>query len=125
MSHSTSPIDPTAGSEAVDAYMAMLTGDALVTADKVRRLIQRAAPGITETVRYKMPCFLIDGDYLVYLGAWKRHLGLYPIPRLEPELDAEIAPFRAAKDTLRFPYANPTPYDLIERVIDGLISRRR
>lgn len=71
-------VDP--NTDAVDEYMATLEGDAHSIAQQVRRMIHRAKPGIEETVRYKMPCFSIDGEYLVYLGAWKKHLRSLPDP---------------------------------------------
>ena len=107
----------------VEAYIAALEGDAQRNAIQFRDIIQRAAPGITETVRYQMPCFLLDGEYLVYFGAWKHHIGLYPIPRLDPDLEAEVGPYRAAKDTVRFRYKDPVPTDLVERLIAELIRR--
>ena len=112
-------------SDAVDEYMASLEGDAHTIAQEVRQIIQRAAPGIHETLRYQMPCFAIDGQYLVYLGAWKKHLGLYPIPTLNGELERDLAPYRAATDTVRFPYRQAIPYDLIERLVAALVDRIR
>jgi uncharacterized protein YdhG (YjbR/CyaY superfamily) len=107
----------------VDAYIAALDGDAQRAAIQFREIIRRAAPGITEAVRYKMPCFLLDGKYLVYFGAWKSHIGLYPIPTFDTDLEAEVAPYRAAKDTVRFRYKDPVPTDLVERLIAELVRR--
>ena len=115
--------DVTTSQSPVDDYIAGLDGDAHRIALQLRDLIRRAAPGITETVRYQMPCFLLDGSYLVYFGAWKHHIGLYPIPSLEPELEAEVAPYRAAKDTVRLRYRDPVPWALVERLIAELVSR--
>ncbi len=72
-----------------------------------------------------MPCFSHDGEYLVYLGAWKKHIGLYPIPAFDGELEHDVAPYRAAKDTVRFPYNKAIPYDLIERLVVALVERKR
>ena len=107
----------------VDDYIATLDGDAHRIALQLRALIRGAAPGITETVRYQMPCFLLDGGYLVYFGAWKHHIGLYPIPTMDPELEAEVAPCRTAKDTVRFRYRDPVPWDLAERLVAALVQR--
>ena len=114
----------TAPRSPVDDYIAGLDGDAHRIALQLRDLIRGAAPGITETVRYQMPCFLVDGDYLVYFGAWKHHIGLYPIPVLDAELEAAIAPYRSAKDTVRFRYRDPVPWALVERLVAELVSRR-
>ena len=107
----------------VDDYIATLDGDGQRLAIQFRDVIRGAAPGITETVRYQMPCFLLDGVYLIYFGAWKNHIGLYPIPSLDAGLEAEVAPYRAAKDTVRFRYKDPVPWDLVERLIAELVRR--
>ena len=107
----------------VDDYIATLDGDAQRMAIEFRRVIRASAPGITETVRYKMPCFLIDGDYFVYFGAWKNHIGLYPIPSLDADLESTVGPYRAAKDTVRFRYKDPVPWDVVERLIAELVRR--
>jgi uncharacterized protein YdhG (YjbR/CyaY superfamily) len=107
----------------VEDYIAALDGDAQRIAIQFRGLIRGAAPGITDTVRYKMPCFLLDGEYLVYFGAWKNHIGLYPIPTLGADLEADVGPYRAAKDTVRFRYKDPVPWDLVERLIAELVRR--
>ncbi len=110
---------------AVDQYMASLDGEAAVIAEQVRQAIHRAAPGIDESVRYTMPCFSLDGQYLVYLGAWKKHVGLYPIPEFDGDLERDVAAYRAATDTVRLPYTRPIPYDLVERIVVALVDRTR
>lgn len=114
-----------ASPDAVDEYMAALEGEARAIAVQVRQAIHRATPGIEETVRYKMPCFFIDGEYLVYLGAWKKHIGLYPIPVFDGDLERDVAAYRAATDTVRFPYNRPIPFSLIERIVVALVDRTR
>ena len=53
----------------------------------------------------------------MYYAAWKQHIGMYPIPAAEPALESRIAPYRAAKDTVRFTYKKPIPYELIDDVV--------
>ncbi len=108
----------------VDAYAAALPEHPLEVFDTIRRLIAERVPGVEESIRYQMPVFTIDGAYLVYVGAWKHHVGLYPIPVLAGDLEAEIAPYRTRTDTVRFLYDRPVPYDLIGRLIDALVSIR-
>lgn len=109
---------------AVDQYMATLEGDSYTIAQNVREAIHRATPGMAESVRYNMPCFSLDGEHLVYLGAWKKHIGLYPIPAFDGELERDVTAYRAATDTLRFPYNKPMPYGLIERIVVALVDRK-
>ena len=115
----TAPTTP----DTVDTYIDALDGEARRFATEVRAIIRRATPGITEAIRYQMPCFLLDGHYLVYFGSWKQHIGLYPIPVFDDDLEAEVAPYRAAKDTVRFKYKDPLPTELVERVVAEMIRR--
>ena len=71
-----------------------------------------------------MPTVTMRGTALVYVGAWKRHLGLYPIPVADGPLESRLAPYRAAKDAVRFPYADGVPYDLVREIGTLLVERR-
>ena len=71
-----------------------------------------------------MPTITLNGESLVYFAAWKHHIGLYPIPPADGALERELAPYRAAKDTVRLPLRQPIPYDLIERVTALLVKNR-
>ena len=109
----------------VDAYAAALADQPRQILDAIRRLIAVRIPSVQESIRYQMPVFMIDSIYLVYVGAWKHHIGLYPIPRLPTNLEADIAPYRTKTDTVRFLYKQPIPYELIERLVDELVPIRR
>jgi uncharacterized protein YdhG (YjbR/CyaY superfamily) len=60
----------------------------------------------------------------VYFAAWKHHIAVYPLPEVDEALDQELAPYRAAKGTARFPLSKPIPYDLIERLAALLVAQR-
>ena len=109
----------------VDAYAAALADQPREVLDSIRRMITARVPSVQESIRYQMPVFTIDGIYLLYVGAWKHHIGLYPIPTLPTDLETDIAPFRTKTDTVRFLYNKPIPYELIERLIDELVPIRR
>jgi uncharacterized protein YdhG (YjbR/CyaY superfamily) len=111
-------------STTVDAYAAALPDQPREVLDTIRRLIATSVPGVQESIRYQMPVFTIEGIYLVYVGAWKHHIGFYPIPALPPDLEADIAPYRTKTDTIRFLYKQPIPSELIERLIDALVPIR-
>lgn len=111
------------GPTTVDAYAAALTEHPRDVLDTIRRLIATRVPGVQESIRYQMPVFTFDGIYLVYVGAWKNHIGLYPIPQLPARLEADVEPYRTMTDTVRFLYKQPVPYELIERLIDALAGQ--
>ena len=108
----------------VDDYLASFPPDVQAILNKARRAIRKAAPGAEEVISYQIIAFKVNGKRMVYLGGWKNHVGLYPIPAFGQEFEEQISPYRAAKDTLRFPLRKPIPYDLIEQVVEQLMSRQ-
>lgn len=109
----------------VEEYVEALPDDARSVMEEVRRLVHRVVGGAQETISYQMPTFLLDGQPLVHVAAWKRHLGLYPLPPMDGELAAEVEPYRGAKDAMQLRYDRPVPYALVERVVAVLLERRR
>jgi uncharacterized protein YdhG (YjbR/CyaY superfamily) len=108
----------------VDEYIASFPPETQVVLQELRGALQAAVPGMDETVRYGMPCVGLGGRYLLHFAGWKRHIGLYPVPVLAPELEREIAPYRATKDTVRMPLAKPIPYELVGRLVAALAATR-
>lgn len=110
--------------ETVDEYIASLPAPVRPIVEQLRRTIREAAPATEETISYQMPAVTLHGKYVVYFGAWRKHIGLYPVPDGDADLEADLAPYRAAKGTLRFALSDPIPFDLIERVVEALLRKR-
>jgi hypothetical protein len=63
----------------------------------------------------------LGDQYIFYLGGWQKHVGLYPIYRQAPELEAEVAPLRAGKDTVKLVYDRPILYPLVTRLVKARV----
>ena len=109
----------------VEDYLASLPEDVRPVMDEIRRAVRRVVPDVTETISYSMPTFVLDGRPLLHAAAWKKHLGLYPLPPMDEDLAARVAPYRGAKDALQLRYDRPLPVDLVEQVVAVLADRRR
>ena len=109
----------------VDDYVAGLADDIAQVVRRVRQAIRAALPDAEERIRYGMPAVMLDNRYALHYAGWKKHIGLYPVSDLPEPLEAEIAPYRTHKDSVRFVYAKPIPYDLIERLAHELGAARR
>ena len=108
----------------VDEYAQSLPAEVRERLDGLRASARAVVPGVTETISYQMPTFVLDGRPLVHVAAWKRHIGVYPLPPLDDDLEREVAPYRSTKDTMRLPLDQPVPYALFERVLAVLVQRR-
>jgi uncharacterized protein YdhG (YjbR/CyaY superfamily) len=104
--------------------VAALPAAALAEFEAVRRRIRAVAPEATEGISYGIPTFSLRGRYLVYLAAWKHHLSIYPVPRGDARLVAELTPYASGRGTLKFAYGAPIPDGLVERVVEALLAQR-
>ena len=112
-----------AAPETVDAYIAGFPAEIAAFLGTLRQTIRDAAPTATETIKYGMAAYLIGKDPVIYLAGWKHHAGLYPVHPQPPEIEAAIAPLRAAKDTLQLKYNKPIPHDVIVAIVAARVAR--
>lgn len=99
----------------IDDYIAAYPADVQEILQKVRETIKTAVPQATEAISYGMPTFKLNGN-LVHFGAFKSHLGFYPIPSGMEQFQAELAQFKSGKGSVQFPFDQPMPYELITRI---------
>lgn len=102
----------------IDAYIAAFPAGVQAILEQVRATIREAAPGAQETISYQIPTFTLNGKYLIYFAAYKRHISVYPAPIGVAEFEAAVSTYGAGKGTLKFPLDKPIPYDLIARLVE-------
>jgi uncharacterized protein YdhG (YjbR/CyaY superfamily) len=101
----------------IDEYIAGFPKDVQEILEKIRRTIRKAAPDADETISYLMPTFNLNGKYLVYFAGYKKHIGFYGAPRVNPEFDEDLSVYQTGKGTLQFPLDKPIPFDLISKIV--------
>jgi uncharacterized protein YdhG (YjbR/CyaY superfamily) len=109
----------------VDEYISGYPDDVQAVLRRIRQVLHDVVPGAGDKISYQMPTITMDGQSLVYFAAWKKHIGMYPIPVRDDDLEREIAPYRAATDTVRFPFSQEIPYGLIGRIGALLVEMRQ
>ena len=83
----------------------------------LRQAIKEVAPDAQETIKYGMPTFTFHGN-LVYFGAWKKHIGFYPITGAMEAAIEELAAYKTSgKGTIQFPLDQPLPLPLIRAIV--------
>ena len=108
----------------VESYIGSFPPEVQAILNTVRERVMTLRPDLGEKISYQIPTVTLGGKSLVYYAGWKHHLGMYPVPVMDPAFEAEIGPYRAKTDTLQFKYKQPIPYDLIERIVAELLDRR-
>lgn len=103
---------PSATPGNVDEYIARFDPQVRAILERVRQAAKAGAPEAVEVISYRMPALKQNG-VLVYFAAFKGHVGLYPPIKGDPKLEEQARPYAGEKGNLRFPYAEPIPYELI------------
>jgi uncharacterized protein YdhG (YjbR/CyaY superfamily) len=101
----------------IDKYIAGFPSEVQKILKKIRTTIRKAAPAAEEKISYQIPAFVLNGKYLIYFAAWKKHVALYPAPRGHEKFKEELAAYEGGKGTVKFPLDRPIPFGLIGRIV--------
>lgn len=101
----------------IDEYIATYPDEIQIILQELRATINAAAPDAIEKISYQMPTFAQNGN-LVYFGAWKKHIGLYPVTStVRKAFETELSHYENTKGTVKFPLDQPLPLDLISKMV--------
>ena len=84
--------------------------------ERIRTIIQKAAPKAKEVISYAMPAFKQHG-VLVYFAAYEKHIGFYPTSSGIEIFKKELDPYVWSKGAIQFPHDKPLPVGLITKII--------
>jgi len=100
----------------IDEYIAGFPIDIQKKLEQIRIAIKKAVPKAEETIKYAIPTYTLNGN-LVSFGAWKKHIGFYPVPRNVKEFAKDLSAYEGNKSTAQFPFDQPIPAALISRIV--------
>jgi uncharacterized protein YdhG (YjbR/CyaY superfamily) len=109
-----------AAPDTVDEYIESFPPGIQAVLRSVRATVKQAAPQAEERISYRMPA-LFENGAVVYFGAFRHHLGLFP-PVEAPSLLERVAPYAGPKGNLQFPYDHPIPLELIAAVVRARVK---
>ena len=109
--------------DTVDEYLASLGEPARTEVAAAVQRVRAAAPDAEESVRYGMPAFRLPNGHPIYVAGWKSHMSLHDVPRLPADLEERVGPLRSGTDTVKFPFRQPIPHDLIEEIVAAVAAR--
>jgi uncharacterized protein YdhG (YjbR/CyaY superfamily) len=88
---------------------------------QLRTIFKKNLPGAQETISYGIPCYKMDGKYVVYFAGYTNHYSVYPVPK-NPQLKKEVSAYQTGKGTLQFDPKEPVPEKLISKIIKGCLA---
>jgi len=100
----------------VDEYISTFPASTKTILKELRKTIKQAAPQAEELISYNMPAFTFHGR-LVYYAAYKKHIGLYPIPSAIRAFQKDLSDYKTSKGAIQFPLDRPIPFGLITKIV--------
>lgn len=105
----------------VDAYLAAAPEPARARLHLLRALIREEAPDAVERIAYGIPTWH-QGENLVHLGGFAKHVGLYPGPEALAAFAGELAAYPTSKGALQLPHDRDLPLDLVRRLVRSRVA---
>lgn len=62
----------------VEQYLKIVTDAQRAEYERIRAIVLDFAPGADEVISYNMPGFKLDGKPLIWVGAFKKHMSIFP-----------------------------------------------
>jgi uncharacterized protein YdhG (YjbR/CyaY superfamily) len=100
----------------IDEYISKFDIKTQKKLKELRQIIKEEAPKAKESIKYKMPAFILQGN-LVYFAAYKNHIGFYSISNTPEVFKLEFKPYKVGKGSVQFPLDKPLPYELIRKIV--------
>jgi uncharacterized protein YdhG (YjbR/CyaY superfamily) len=81
---------------------------------------------VEEAISYGIPTFNLNGTYLIYFAAYKKHIGIYPVPTPIEKMGKGFEAYKnSGKGTIQFPLSEPLPLNLISRLVKYKVKENK
>lgn len=102
----------------IDEYIEGFAGPGRELLEQLRALAHEAVPGASEAIKWGYPAWLHpSGTILFMVSAHARHASVAFTPSTREAFDADLADLATGKGTVKLPYGQPVPGDLLRRMI--------
>ena len=106
----------------IETYIKQFPDNVQKVLQNLRKLVKNNAPQAEELFSYGMPAYKTNKKPLVYFAAFKNHIGFYATPSGHSEFKNELSKYKQGKGSVQFPFNNPIPYKLIERIVQYRVT---
>ena len=111
----------------VDSYLADVPPRERAVLQEIRATVLSIVPDAGEKISYGIPAFTFEGRNLLYYGAMKNHLSLFPGSKaVIKEFAKELKPFDTdSKGTIRFTVDRPLSMPLVRKIVRARIAENK
>jgi len=104
--------------ETVDDYLKGFTGPGRDLLDQLRALAGEAAPAAHEAIKWGYPAWVhLSGTILFMISGHAKHANVAFTPSTRAAFDDELTGFATGKGSVKLPYGQPLPADVLRRMI--------
>ena len=100
----------------IQQYISQFSESIQKRLSRIREIFFEEVPDADEAIKYLMPTIIWHGN-LIHYGAFKNHIGLYPLPNVLEQLKEEIREYTAGKGSIQFDNTKELPEDLIRTIV--------
>jgi uncharacterized protein YdhG (YjbR/CyaY superfamily) len=108
----------------VDTYIQAFPTEVRAILVKLREMILKEAPEVTERMAYGMPTYTMKKN-LIHFAGYKKHIGIYPTPDGIEAFKEELSTYKNSKGAVQFPLDRPMPWDLIQKMIQYRVANHQ
>ena len=100
----------------IDEYISSFPINIQNSLQELRKSIQKTVPNATETIKYGIPTFVMNGN-LIHFAGYKTHIGFYPGSLGIVTFTEKLRPYKTSKGAIQFPLNQPLPLALITEIV--------
>ena len=108
----------------VDEYLRDLDPERQAALEQIRALIFQTVPGVSETMKYRMPTYELD-DVVVSMASQKHYMSLYMDTELVAKHQADLSHLNCGKSCIRFKRLDDLPLETIKRIIKETVEKQQ
>ncbi|MFJ8675702.1 iron chaperone [Streptomyces sp. NPDC093589] len=104
--------------QTIDEYIEGFSGPSRELLEQLRALAREAVPQATEAIKWGNPAWVhASGTILFMVSGHTKHANVAFTPSTREAFDADLTDFSTGKGTVKLPYGQPVPGDLLRRMI--------
>jgi uncharacterized protein YdhG (YjbR/CyaY superfamily) len=101
----------------INDYLKNVTPEQKAEFERIRKIVHSYTENVEETISYGIPTFKYNGKHLLYFGAFKNHMSLFPGMAIAKDIENKLQGHKISKGTIHFTAQKPIPEPIIIEIL--------